>query len=423
MNVTKCDLYGCGTIGISAFNCRGVRAVATVIRDCSYGAIEAYNSFDLRFESGTIRDCGQKGDFTAYDLFSAQSSTGFAVLNSEICGNKAQTLLHSAYSPEVLIRGCSVHDNEFGHTEIYSSDSGAPSAFFTGGVFQITGQSPVIADCSFTDNVWDGAGMYYNYEGEQAGFVTDAESAKLELEDLEAMEQRDWLEPYYGPHQAETLPPAGEVTESGETVYHVDNVDDFLAAIGSDTTIYVDTALLDFSEADSYGGFGNVYYYWTDTFDGPSLVITGVDNLHIIGMGKGQTTLQAVPRYADVLSFNGCTNISVEALTAGHLKEEPGSCVGDVLEFSNCEQVLVRSCGLFGCGVNAIVADGCRELSVEDVEMYECSNQGAQLFNCFGVSFYGCSIQDCLYNSVYVHICSIATWNGKVLRAGNNNLA
>ena len=48
--------------------------------------------------------------------------------------------------------------------------------------------------------------------------------------------------------------------------------------------------------------------------------------------GKNANTLSATPRYAQVLSFDRCSNIAVENLTAGHTKE-PGYCVGGVLLF------------------------------------------------------------------------------------------
>ena len=424
MSVTGCDLYGCGTLGIYAMNCRGVAATATVIRECSVGAVHAVGCWDVRFVGGQVKDCGLKGDNTAFELFQANTTTGFVVFNTEICNNDSQFLLHSDSSLEVQMRGCDVHDNRISREpETKQRSDGTVFTWILGGVFHITGQSPVIDDCSFEDNRFAGMGMYYNYDGEtNAGVVVDAAGKELALSDLEAMQRKEYLEPYYGPHQPETTAPAGEQNALGEKVYHVDNVDDFLAAIGSDTTIYVDAALLDFSTASNYGGYGGNNYYWRDDFDGPNLIITGVENFHIIGQGKDRTTLQAVPRYAEVLNFESCSNISVEELTAGHLKEAPGSCAGDVFEFTDCGEILVRGCGLFGCGVNAIYASNCQGLTVEDTEMYECSNLGAQLMRCSGVTFTGCEIHDCTYNSVYVGESSNVLWDGAALHDGNNNV-
>ena len=278
----------------------------------------------------------------------------------------------------------------------------------------------MIDACSFKDNELLGSGIYFNYDGESAGTVVDAEGRELSMEDLERMERRDYLDSYSGPQMPELVPPEGDVNEFGEISYHVDNVDDFLAAIGSNTTIYVDAELIDFSAASSYGGYGSESFYWTDNYDGPGLVITGVQNLRIVGLGKDKTTLQAVPRYADVLFFEGCSNISLEDLTAGHLKGAPGSCSGDVFEFYNCGEILIRGCGLFGCGVNGVYASCCAGLTVEDTEMYECSGAGAVLYDCSGASFTGCSVHDCDTDGINVYDCRNVTWEGQALREGIN---
>lgn len=424
MVVTGCDLYGCGTLGIYAINCRGVAATATVIRECSVGAVHAVGCYDVRFVGGQVKDCGLKGDSTAADLFHASTTTGFVVFNTEICGNEAQTLLHSANSLEVQMRGCDIHDNQISvPAELHTREDGTSYLWANGGLFHITGESPVIADCAFSEIIVQGKGMYFNYDGENAGTVADDNGRELTLYDLADMERKEYLEPYYGPHQPETAAPESETNEHGEKIYHVDTVDDFLAAIGSDTTIYVDAELLDFSTASNYGGYGGNNYYWRDEFDGPNLVITGVKNFHVIGQGKDKTTLQAVPRYAEVLNFENCSDISVEELTAGHLKEAPGSCAGDVLEFTNCGEILVRGCGLFGCGVNGIMANNCEGFTVEDTEIYECSNMGAQFGSCNGVTFSGCYIHDCNYDGVFLNNCKLVSWNGTAMHDGMNNVA
>lgn len=426
MNVTDCDLYGCGTLGIEAVSCRRVTATDTVIRECSYGAVEARSCFDVRFVGGKIIDCGVKNDFSAFDLFLAQATTGFAVFNTEIHGNKAQTLLHSVNSPEVQMRGCNVRYNMIASpAEQITREDGSTYTWTNGGLFHIIGRSPVVAGCAFTSNTVGGSCMYFSNDGERAGTVVDDEGTALTFEDLKAMQRTEFLGPYDGPSQEEAPASAAvELDETGLKVFHVDNVDDFLAAVGSDTVIYVDTELLDFSQASGYGGYGGgSSYSWQTEYDGPNLVITGVRNFHIIGLGRDKTTLQAVPRYADVLHFECCSNISVENLTAGHLREAPGSCAGDVLEFNNCGEITVRGCGLFGCGVNGVMAYCCQNVTVADTEIYECSNMGAQFISCSGVSFEDCAVRDCNYNGIYLSSCRDVSWDGLALGEGRNDLA
>ena len=425
-------LYGCGTMGISAYNSSSITARSTVIKECSFGAVEAMECFDVRFTDGKVYLCGTKTGFSAYDLFSAVSTNGFAILNTEIYNNMAQTMLKSSGSLEVMMRGCEIHNNTFGEEFINNDGYGKPTAYQVGGIFHIAGRSPVYADNSYSGNSLPRTNqLYYSSETEEwdGGFAVDAEGNKLsEPADLEAMECKPFSDDFTVPEASDFslpayTPPDGGISESDETVVYVDNMDDFLAAIGDNTTIYIDTGLLDLSTASNYGGYGSGNaYHWEQNYDGPCLVINSVNNLHIIGQGKDKTTLEAIPRYADVLYFVNCSNISVEDLTAGHRKGAPGSCSGDVLEFEYCNNVKISGCGLFGCGVHGIMAERCADLTVQDTEIYECSDIGVTLYDCSDVIFTGCSIHDCDDNSVYLSGCRNVNWGGS-LRDGMNSVS
>ena len=146
--------------------------------------------------------------------------------------------------------------------------------------------------------------------------------------------------------------------------------------------------------------------------DGPGLVISGVSNMRIVGLGRDQTSLETLPRYADVLSFLDCREVTVEGLTAGHTKGA-GSCSGDVLSFRNCTDCTVLSCGLFGCGVNGINACGCENLTVQESDIYACSGFGAVIQDCVSTAFSGCAIRDCTFNTIWVRGIGEVTWDGK----------
>ena len=148
-----------------------------------------------------------------------------------------------------------------------------------------------------------------------------------------------------------------------------------------------------------------------EVYDGPCLVIQGVRNLKIIGQGKDITTLQATPRYADVLRFDSCSGIGISDLTAGHLREAPGSCAGDVFEFTGCRDVEIANCGLFGCGVNGIGASDSSDFIIRDTEIYECSEYGANLWNCSHFLFQNCRIHDCYANGLMLTGTDHILWN------------
>ena len=394
MMVSGCDLYGCGTVGITAYNCRKVVAVETTIRECSYGAILASNCYDVRFTDGKIYDCGLKSQ--NFSFIESIGNTGFVVFNTEIYNNDARLFLFSAYSDGVELRGCRIYNNQFGEG------------------IRISGQLPLIDGCEFGENALV-TGLWYVDPQLPA---VDRDGSALSVEALLAMEWAEYTDAYDGPKVGELPAPPFELDADGRKVFRVTTADDFLAAIGSDRTIYLDAALFDLSAAENYGGYGGRHYYWQSTYDGPGLVITGVENLRIIGQGRDKTNLETLPRYADVLSFLDCYAVTVQGLTVGHTLGA-GSCAGDVISFRNCGDCEILDCGLFGCGVNGINAYDCQNLLVKDTEIYECSGYGAVISSCFNTVFEGCSIRDCTHNTLWVGGDgeSDVTWDGEAYTA------
>lgn len=190
--------------------------------------------------------------------------------------------------------------------------------------------------------------------------------------------------------------------------------DEFLAAIGPNTEIIVDAELIDLSKATGYGTTNGDYYYWAEEFDGPELFIAEVSNLTIRGSGEDHNAnvISSVPRYSDVLNFFNCSNIMVTGLTAGHT-EEPGYCVGGVLFFMNCQDVLVEDCGLFGCGTWGVSAERSKNIQIINNDIYECSVGGVQFTSCNDINADGNTFRD-LGGSIFrVYGCGTITCNGE----------
>ena len=417
--VDACDLYGCGTVGITANGCRSVTANRTVIRECSYGGIEAYSSRNVIFLDGKIVNCGfdpdEKDRGSGFNLIHADTCVNFAVINSEIGGNAVESLFSSYSSVNYRVLGCNIHDNSIG------------GEYQFGGAFSVRGKPVTVSGSSFVGNTLS-VPFVQVVDSSVANPVADANANPLDLESMETMPC--------------VILPADQVSElmaefsqsfsgsgSGESVsadewneVHVSSVDEFLAAIGNHTIIHVDADLLDLSTATGYGSDSGDYYYWTENYDGPGLVITGVEGLLILGQGKDKTLLQVTPRYSDVLYFDSCSDVTVGDLTAGHQKDLPGECAGDVFEFIFCNEVKIQNCGLFGCGVNAIYASQCNNFTISDTEMYECSQFGAQLMNCSVFNFERCSIHDCESNSIVVTDSDNIFWDDRLLEPGDNRM-
>lgn len=180
---------------------------------------------------------------------------------------------------------------------------------------------------------------------------------------------------------------------------HVSTVDEFLAALAPNSTIYLEAGTYDLSTAANYGEDSHSSYYsWEQVYSSgdetcAELVIHQLHGLTICGAGMGKTTIAAVPRYANVLRFVGCTNLVVSDLTAGHTTE-PGYCRGGVLRLESCANASVVACGLYGCGTIGVDAVETNGLSVSDCDIYECSYNAVSLMQCRDVLVDDCDVHD-----------------------------
>ena len=197
------------------------------------------------------------------------------------------------------------------------------------------------------------------------------------------------------PHTSAQPGAAQPVITGTQATVHVSTADEFLAALAPDTEIIVDADLIDFSAASNYGKSGGDHYRWDDPFDGPELIVTGLSNLTIRGSGEDTTdkVLSCVPRYADVLTFENCSNIYVTHITLGHT-QEPGSCMGGVLHFQNCQNVLAEDCDLYGCGTLGVIGDSCMDMQIINNLIHDCSVGGVEFTNCVNVRVDGNTFRD-----------------------------
>lgn len=392
VTVTECGLYGCGTWGITAENSRNIHAVDTDIYDCSYGAVQLRSSQNFRLEGGSVYDCGE---MAFCGLFRFENSYGAAILNTEIHDNQSYSLIASGYTDQVYLLGTEVKDNEFEY------------------LFEGDGYSPIVNGCVFEGN----SAKEYALGGVNA--VT-LEGAELSLAELESMTLVTWDE------LIELNPPvAAEIEkilrEDGTSEVWVSTVDELLAAIGPDTLVHLAAGDYNLADATGYGTQGGQYYYWTGVFDGPQLIITGVENFHLMGEGKESVNILTEPRYAEVIVFNACRNVTLAELTAGHT-QAPNGCAGGVIKFQDTELATINSCGLFGCGILGVTAIGCEDIQVLNTEIYECSYGAASVSSSRNVSFVDCDIHNCGAPIFSVsRDCENVTLNGESLVPGGTN--
>ena len=276
MELSNLGLYGCGTTGVRADASRKVTVRSCEIYECSSNGIQADNTDGLWIDNCSFHDLG-KGEYAAGEIFWLNSCTDVDIRRCNISDNRVRSLVNCHPSAGIELR-----ENSFFRNKVQAS------------VFDISGGGLVMENCTFTDNEI------------RAWF--QEESATV-LDGIGKSWDEDMLDVWYNPPVDQI--PAGERTE-----VTVSTVEELIAAIAPDTEIILKDGTYDLSTAKDYGTGWSEYYYWAEEFDGPELVISGVNNL-VIRSESGDVktcTVTAVPRYADVLTFKDCSQVTVSGL-------------------------------------------------------------------------------------------------------------
>ena len=367
VTVDGCSLYGCGTEGVTTYSCKDVAVTGSEIWNCSQGAAFIYDSKNVSFDN-----CDFHGITAEFGMFRTIDSEKFALLNSTIRDSSGDVFFNSSRSSGVYIGGCEVSGNKF--RDMFASE-----------LIPVTVEDCALGDNDIIDWYADMEKLGSLYENSKA---VDPEGNVYTYSELQEMQKTD--NAVWNAYAPEVSTPELSVSEDGKV--HVTTVDEFLAAIAPDTTIYLEAGTYDLSTAAGCGVTETDRYRWDLRFDGPSLVITGVDGLTIEGAGAESVTIAAVPRYADVLGFERCAGLTLRGFTAGHT-EEKGACTGGVLYFDLCDDAVIDGCALFGCGIMGITAGSCADMNVSNTEIYDCE-YGAVTLNDSNAVFDNCDIHD-----------------------------
>ena len=385
VEIQDCRLYGCGTLGVQLYACKDVHVDGSEIYECSYGCIEVTGSENVLFENSKFRDCE-----VVMEGFAIHSSRNVAIINSEICRNNGDgsgfAALFASDSVGVYLGGLDIHDN------------------FTATLFSSTSIPVTLDSCrvSITGKISEGK------------MPVAPDGTELSASDIQSMKMRavTWEPTVY---QETPKPEAGE-----DGKIHVSTVDEFLAALDSDTTIFLEPGEYNLTTAASYGSVGGSCYSWEDTYvDGYQLLIRGISNLTIEAESADTTSIVTNPRYANVLYFYGVDNLTLRNVKVGHT-EAPGVCSGGVVQLEYCRGTLIEGCKLFGCGTIGVNAIYCKDLTVNRCEIYECSASGITIWDCEVVRAFECDFHDIGEGEADFYYASedsrYVTINGQVVR-------
>lgn len=123
--------------------------------------------------------------------------------------------------------------------------------------------------------------------------------------------------------------------------------------------------------------------------DGPQLIISGFKNLTIRTNSDERLHLEITPRYANVLTFISCENITLTNLQLGHTDE--GYCSNGVLGFDDCHNITINNCGLFGCGTEGIELRQSENFTMTNSEIFHCSYHIMHIYGSQNVQFLNCA--------------------------------
>ncbi|MBR4993545.1 MAG: right-handed parallel beta-helix repeat-containing protein [Lachnospiraceae bacterium] len=222
---------------------------------------------------------------------------------------------------------------------------------------------------------------YVEFEDEyEYGFEEEPEEIIVEEPD-------DDIEVITPPQVEKSGIPKAEITKTPapeEVVMndvYVSDAKSFVKAIKSNTVIHLEPGVYNITDVldDPTLSFEVVenltepYVGSLEEFDGLELEIVNIRNLTIVCDDmKDSAHLQAEPRYADVLHFAKCDNITISNVIAGHTPDK-GSCAGDVLGFEKCRNIDLLGLDLYGCGTYGISAQDTNNLYCKNTKIRDCS--------------------------------------------------
>ena len=392
VSIEDCELYGCGTYGFEAERSRSLRCTGTVIRDCTYGAIYASGSSGVLLDGCTVYGISEN-DYMP--VFSLSNCSGCAIINSLVRNCTASELVHCSYVRDFTLGGCEIVNNRL-------------NGMFYSSVYPITVES-----CFFHSNELQQGWYATTWDGIQSERAVNSEGKAYEdyeFYDL-TLGSVSWTQP------ADAVPDQKPVEASEDGMIHVHNIDELLASIAPGATIYLEDGVYALADAAGYGTWAGEYYYWMPCYDGPGLVISGVEELTITAGGPHRATVTAEPRYADVISFVDCSFITLKNFTAGHT-QEPGACSGGVLSFQNSGRLIVMDCSLYGCGIVGVSCMGCFGGEVVRTEIHDCSDGAFFFTGCDGVMIERCNVHDIAGYTYQLFNSKNVTVDGRTLPDG-----
>ena len=144
---------------------------------------------------------------------------------------------------------------------------------------------------------------------------------------------------------------------------NISTVDELLNAIASNTKIILAPGTYIIHEGRYTFDDGHMEYV-------NNLRLSDIENLEICGNKRAEIKLDV--GYTAVVSILSSKNITLDGLILGHEAPKYGCEDGDVCSIGYSENIQIKNCDLYGCGVRGIRAEGVTNLIVSDTTIRDC---------------------------------------------------
>lgn len=170
----------------------------------------------------------------------------------------------------------------------------------------------------------------------------------------------------------------------------VSTAEELVFALGSNRRILLEEGVYNLTTV--HPGFVDANVYFGKKHDGWELFLEGIQNLTIEGAGDAQSEIIVEPRYANVLNFLNCSNISLVNIKTGHT--EGGLCSGGVLLFENCADIRIDNTDMYGCGTIGLMLEKVKDIKVTGSTIYGCTMQAMSIRGSSNVLLENCVFRD-----------------------------
>lgn len=112
VQINRCDMYGCGTEGITATNTRELKCTQSIIRDCSYSIMTIKKCFNTTFSDCDFYRCQE------FTLVTLDNSGNAAFSRCRFAQNQGQ--LFYVDNTNLSLRDCEIHHSgDLGNIDVY----------------------------------------------------------------------------------------------------------------------------------------------------------------------------------------------------------------------------------------------------------------------------------------------------------------